>query len=459
MLIFEENEARKLIKQLLENDADYYKQYLGDIMKFNSEQIQNLLNGNQNFDYPISKDKIKDLIRKFDNFKILTHQWYKREDYYQYLIPIWKHYICTEALKRYNPNKRAKLLESRTIKYSDWPNEIKFEFNDLLDNMFISDIYNNKDKFNKRNDLDVLINKLENMKKKIILKKEEKEKKEKSEVNINSFFKLISYIGSLCTACQLIEGCNDYFNNDIASSYYIDDFYNWDNWDNYDYSDNIGDNANIENKSSKLEIVHAAFSVLNLIESIDNFFEIQKEIKNINDKNHKKNIDDIVSRFNDHISAINFGCNLEQLDDFIEKVNCAIKNIQSDQELLKDEFISIKEEIQSLQKQEEKAKIGLGKSIFYGISGIISGVMSGGITLITHIATGANALSGMLFGYSWYECHNCIENLEKLIKRIEAENEQFNNAINTLSENIKIKSISLPDYLESIKEPLNNINC
>ena len=325
--------------------------------------------------------------------------------------------------------------------------------------MFISDIYKNKDKFNKRNDLDSLINKLENMKKKIILKKEEKEekekkgKKEKSLENIFESFNLISNLGSLLTACQLIKACNDYFNNDIASSYYIDDLYNFDD------PDIIGDNANIENTSSTLEIVHAAFSVLNLAGSILNFYEIQKEIKNINNKNHNKNINDIVIDFHKHINAINFDCNLEQLDDFIEKVNCAIKNIQSDQERLKNEFISIKEEIESLQKQEKKAKIGLGKSIFLGISGIIGGVINGGISVVTQIATGVNALSGMLFSYSWYECHNCIENLEKLIQRIENENEKFNNAINFLSGQIKIKSISLPDYLESIKEPLNNINC
>jgi len=57
-------------------------------------------------------------------------------------------------------------------------------------------------------------------------------------------------------------------------------------------------------------------------------------------------------------------------------------------------------------------------------------------------------------------CMNAIiENLEKLLQRIENENEKFNNAIDVLSEKIKNKSISIPDYLESIKEPLNNINC
>jgi len=196
------------------------------------------------------------------------------------------------------------------------------------------------------------------------------------------------------------NGNSDYFNNDLASSYYEDDF------DIFDDFDNIGDNANTENKSSKLELLHAAFSFLNLIESINNFVEIQDEIKNINNKNHEKAIDDIVFDFNKHINDINFDCNLEQLDVFIEEVNCAIKNIQSDQERLKNEFNSIKEEIQSLQKQEKKAKIGLGKSIIYGISGIIGGVMNGGISLITQIATGANAISGILFGISLYECHH-----------------------------------------------------
>ena len=468
-MIFEEKTAKKMIEILLENDAEYYKQWLDNIRNFNSEQIENLLSGNLNFNYPVSKENIKDLIRKFDNFKLFTRQWYLKENYYKYLVPLWKHYICAEALKKFNPNKRAKILESKYIKYSEWPNEIKMEFNQLLDNSFITDIYKNKNKFNQRGPLKNIIKRLEKIKGKMTKEEEEKENKKSKKnnnieeanqiINKDACFNILSHLRTFCTAFSLIDLMN---NNNIVKNDDLDDIKNlYDNYLDFDFFDDNYDSSVISNESSsiskKLEAVHAALSLINLVESINNFCTIRKEIKTIEDNNHKKNIDEIVFNFNKHINEINFDFNFDHLDNYIKKVNSIIENIEDDQKKLIEELKLIETEIQSLSKHKENSKIGVGKSVALGALGFIGGITNG-FSLIRSLATIANAVSGIFYGKSWYDCNETIKNLKELVTRINEEKAKFTNGINALSDKIKAKSITIPDYLEEVEKLLNNEN-
>ena len=86
----DEKAARIIIRKLLENDINQFKKWLGQIDKFNAEQIEELLNGNIYYQYPVKNQ---------ENFKLLI---YKFENYHQYLIELWKNYISIEELKCIN---------------------------------------------------------------------------------------------------------------------------------------------------------------------------------------------------------------------------------------------------------------------------------------------------------------------------------------------------------------------
>ena len=134
---FEEKYARKIINLLLENDIASYKNWLNEIKSFNSEQIDNLLNGNE-YSYPVSNQKsFQKVIDKFNNFQFFLQEWYKDEKYYFYLIQIWKSNLCIESLDDellQNDKSLTKFLESNSIHYSQWPNDVKNDFKTIVKN-------------------------------------------------------------------------------------------------------------------------------------------------------------------------------------------------------------------------------------------------------------------------------------------------------------------------------------
>ena len=158
---FEEKYARKIINLLLENDIASYKNWLNEIKSFNSEQIDNLLNGNE-YSYPVSNQKsFQKVIYKFDNFQFFLQEWYKDEKYYSYLIQIWKSNLCIESLDDellQNDKSLTKFLESNSIHYSQWPNDVKNDFKTIVKNI-VGAIYSEiKDQKKKKPAFEELIN-------------------------------------------------------------------------------------------------------------------------------------------------------------------------------------------------------------------------------------------------------------------------------------------------------------
>ena len=73
----DENAARNIIRKLLNNDIHQYKKWLGQIEKFNAEEIEALLEGDENRHYPVTNpEKFKKLIYKFENYQNIIFQWY-----------------------------------------------------------------------------------------------------------------------------------------------------------------------------------------------------------------------------------------------------------------------------------------------------------------------------------------------------------------------------------------------
>lgn len=131
---FNEELARKIIDYLLEDDIDDYSRWLPFIEEFNSEQIEKLLKGERNYEFPVkNKDIFNNLVLKFDNFEAITLKWYQKEENYKYLKQLWLQYICIEDIRLLlkedkDEQKLTNYLEKRKIDYSQWPKEVKEEF-------------------------------------------------------------------------------------------------------------------------------------------------------------------------------------------------------------------------------------------------------------------------------------------------------------------------------------------
>ena len=183
---FEEKYARKIINILLENDIASYKNWLNEIKSFNSEQIDNLLNGNE-YSYPVSNQKsFQKVINKFNNFQFFLQEWYKDEKYYSYLIQIWKSNLCIESLDNellQNEKSLTKFLESNSIHYSQWPNDVKNDFKTIVKNTVGTVYLEIKDQLNKKPEIEACINGIEEVKEKINNMDEICEKRVKENIN------------------------------------------------------------------------------------------------------------------------------------------------------------------------------------------------------------------------------------------------------------------------------------
>ena len=135
---FNEKAARKIIMFLLENDVYDFKRWVPLIKKFNSEQIQKLFQGERDYNYTAKNKAVFDnLVLKFDNFATILSKWYEKEENYQYIKQLWLNYICIEDIneeieKNLSEEKLTSFLESKNINYSKWPEEVKKEFKEAV---------------------------------------------------------------------------------------------------------------------------------------------------------------------------------------------------------------------------------------------------------------------------------------------------------------------------------------
>lgn len=157
-IIFNESKARELIYILLKNDIIIYKKLIPEIKKLNSEAFENMFKGvpfkkndanDEGYYYPVkNKKEFEKLLNKIDNFAIILEQWYQDENYYEYLKELWIKYISIEELRNKNEKKIEEILESNSIHYRDWPQNIKEELKSLIQSTENTRIFEMKDILN-----------------------------------------------------------------------------------------------------------------------------------------------------------------------------------------------------------------------------------------------------------------------------------------------------------------------
>ena len=487
---FEEKYARKIINLLLENDIASYKNWLNEIKSFNSEQIDNLLNGNE-YSYPVSNQKsFQKVIYKFDNFQFFLQEWYKDEKYYSYLIQIWKSNLCIESLDDellQNDKSLAEYLESNSIHYSQWPNDVKNDFKSIVKNTDGCIYLEIKDQIDKNPEIKACINGIEEVKEKINNIDEISDKNVKENMNNTGTTIIMTlFAGLMLGASYGTSKLGEY----LEKKKFVKKIYKNMIKPNMKKAKKICENlckkfklktdgikrvfsrkntfkdikTNIKNgKLNNLNFgeylstalqtkmvcgIHASLSFINLGWSVYEFCNVCSEIKKIDIKieDYRNKLKSIRKSFNSHLKEIKLE---DDINDFIQKANYILINIQKDQKELEDLIVKIKEDIEKLKTNRNKAIGGTILSVALGGIGGVGCALTGNALAFTYgISAATNAISGILHISDWVKCHKKINDLQKLLQEAREESEIMRKEIDSLILKIKEKQLEIPKYCE-----------
>ncbi len=484
---FEEKYARKIINLLLENDIASYKNWLNEIKSFNSEQIDNLLNGNE-YSYPVSNQKsFQKVINKFNNFQFFLQEWYKDEKYYSYLIQMWKSNLCIESLDNellQNDKYLTKFLESNSIHYSQWPNDVKNDFKTIAKNTVGTEYSEAKDQLNKHPEIKACINGMEELKEDINNTNCDKNDK----VNIiNTGNTIIMFLFSILMIGAGYEYYKDYLEKDnctnnicktmptpnmkkakkICENLCKNIKQKSDGIHKFPISrknkvkkiTNIIKNGKLNNlnfgdclstflKNKMVCGIHASLSFINLGWSIYEFCNVCSEIKKIDIKieGYRNKLKSIIESFNSHLKEIKLEGDINY---FLDKAKYIQQNIEKDQKELADLINKINEDIERLKTNRNKAIGGTILSVALGgIGGVGCALTGNGIALTYAVSTVTNTISGILHISDWVKCQSKINALQKLLQEAREESEIIQKEIDSLISKIKEKELEIPKYYE-----------
>ena len=86
------SQKRKLAEYLISSDYNIFKRHLSEVQNLNDEQFNELFEGNTDYKkFNVQNQKnFNQLVAKFDDNKDLIMKWYNKEDYYIFILEIWK---------------------------------------------------------------------------------------------------------------------------------------------------------------------------------------------------------------------------------------------------------------------------------------------------------------------------------------------------------------------------------
>lgn len=125
------NQKRKLAIFLVENDYKMYHSFLSEIKNMDDKEFKNLFEGNTNYKFNNSSPRFKELVQKFeDNYEFIS-EWYNKDDYYKYMLPLWKCNII-QQLKGKDKEEQEKILKNNGIETSNWNSEFRNHFQSII---------------------------------------------------------------------------------------------------------------------------------------------------------------------------------------------------------------------------------------------------------------------------------------------------------------------------------------
>ena len=478
-IIFNESKARELIYILLKNDIIIYKKLIPEIKKLNSEAFENMFKGvpfkkndanEEGYYYPVkNKKEFEKLLNKIDNFAIIMEQWYQDENYYEYLKELWIKYISIEELRNKNEKKIEEILESNSIHYRDWPQNIKEELKSLIQSTENTRIFEMKDILNDQfaqinNILEDLIN----------FKNQIKDQGKEGKIyEANAIMIITQLIGTVMmpiasaikygneaiadkeirAATKLImqkcdcdmQRSSELVNEIMTKSQSDKEVCNWgikNMKTNEFYKDcNIkateGKIENLSiNKKAKTFLkckavcaIHCALSFLNLGWSIYELTQTYKGFEQV--KIYEKRLKQIVTIFNIHKNEI--GILPSDFREASERIRNVLEKIKKDEQDLEDLITDILKSINEQDSRKNRSALGLGLSGALGVVGIAGALLTSNGTALTYgISSIANLLSAIGHSTNILWSIKIIEGYRKVLKEAREEKKKMEDEMNKI---------------------------
>ena len=164
------DKKRKLAEYLLNSDLNIFKRHLPEVQKLNDEDFNELFEGNTEYKFnTINEREFKQLAQKFQDNKELLLEFYSNENYYSYILKIWRPNIL-QSLKSADPKKKDEIFKRYKIDVFEWDGEFTERFNIIIDTPPVEELLANRFKNYIQadyGDFDELIQNVDKCKKKI----------------------------------------------------------------------------------------------------------------------------------------------------------------------------------------------------------------------------------------------------------------------------------------------------
>ncbi len=169
-------QKRKLAEYLLSNDLNIFKRHLGEVKILDDEEFYELFEGNTEFNYTTSmKKEFKQLAQKFEDNHELTIEWYNNEEYYEWILQIWRPNILQKLKEADDEKEQNALLSKHKIDISKWDDKFREHFQIVIESKPIKTLAERMKNYIKADygNFDELIKSVNHCKKKVDKGKEE----------------------------------------------------------------------------------------------------------------------------------------------------------------------------------------------------------------------------------------------------------------------------------------------
>ena len=442
---FEEQSARELADFILENDVKFYRKFRPEVKKLDSKSFKNMFSGNKNYNYNIrNKIHFNQLVTKFENFKFLLEEWYEDKDTYIYIKQLWEKYISIESLKDKKEEEIENFLTEKKINYASWPQRIKDQFLNIIQNTKNTIIFTFKQSYQKLpNLMKSLLNNLYNFSEYC----REKGNKLFSNLSKNQIFILAKHLFNIdinnfpSFANIILQSVSSFEKKTLEfaienGSYLL-------NINPKNYSDILkGENGPTLGAS-----IYSIMAFYNLYNSYNNYENTKSQMSKIN--GYEKKIDEIELDFEMHRKKIedlsnNIALNLLEYNSELE--NC-VKLIREDKEKIIKIIEGIKKLIDQNNEQKKDKILDIAGSVVKVGIGIIGGLSVKGVSrLINFGGAIMNGGSAILDALTINKLNENIAKLEIILAKAKTIESKIDNELKKLKELIEENADAAPTF-------------
>ena len=126
-------QKRKLAEFLLNSDINRFKRHLAEVCKLSDEDFNELFEGNTKHKFNVQNEKeFKELVQKFYENKDLLSEFYNNEEYYGFILQIWRPNILYKLKDAKTFGEKEAILKQFGVKTYTWDDKFRDTFNIIM---------------------------------------------------------------------------------------------------------------------------------------------------------------------------------------------------------------------------------------------------------------------------------------------------------------------------------------